>query len=335
MHRTYTIKFPEDYNNIIFHERDSLRFICKRCHNEVLLKHINLKKLKDYRLMLCRGCLQKYTKKKLYGDENYNNRDKFVITAHNWSEEQKKKRLQTRINTDLKKHGVEYFNNSVKTSKTKKTWSSDRKVQTVNKIKDTKRLRYGDPNYNNSKQIIESKKNWTKEQKETIIDRIRNTKLQKYGNPYYSNRELAVETLRNKFPEEKKTILNKRKCSLKEIYDDENYNNRQQYKNTMINLLVNGLIHINHLKNDLYESKHICAINNNVKILYSSECKKYVDYCNTKYPNWDNIYRKDNPYNPSYWCYITKGKGISPYDIDNNSEYSIAGKSVGPYDIIK
>ena len=39
----------------------------------------------------------------------------------------------------------------------------------------------------------------------------------------------------------------------------------------------------NHLKNDLYEAKHQCALANDVQIMYSAEYKKYLDYIDQKY----------------------------------------------------
>ena len=37
--------------------------------------------------------------------------------------------------------------------------------------------------------------------------------------------------------------------------------------------------------NDLYERKHQCGLSNGVEFWKESDCKKYIDYCNTKYPN--------------------------------------------------
>lgn len=33
-----------------------------------------------------------------------------------------------------------------------------------------------------------------------------------------------------------------------------------------------------HSKDDFYEAKHLCALKNNVKILYSKDYQKYIDY---------------------------------------------------------
>ena len=101
---------------------------------------------------------------------------------------------------------------------------------------------------------------------------------------------------------------------------------------------------------DLYERKHQCGIEHGVEFWKESICKKYIDYCNTKYPNWNNIFRKDNFYNPSYWCFniINIGypqpkyylpisqQGINPYDIDKDKKYHfVKDKGLTPFDIVK
>ena len=96
------------------------------------------------------------------------------------------------------------------------------------------------------------------------------------------------------------------------------------------------------------EAKHRCGLQNGVLFWTKKDIVKYIDYVKITYSkDYLNKFRIDNPYNPSYWCYYInntyipnyynnsnyiKGKGISPYDIDNNSEYSIAGKGVFPFD---
>ena len=102
--------------------------------------------------------------------------------------------------------------------------------------------------------------------------------------------------------------------------------------------------------NDLYERKHQCGLSNGVEFWKESDCKKYIDYCNTKYQGWNNIYRKDNFYNPSYWCFniINIGyplpkyylpisqQGINPYDINKDKKYHfVKDKGLTPFDIIK
>ena len=100
--------------------------------------------------------------------------------------------------------------------------------------------------------------------------------------------------------------------------------------------------------NDLYERKHQCGLANGVEFWKESDCKKYIDYCNTKYPNWNNIFRKDIFYNPSYWCFnlVPNGmiqlqyfipisqQGINPYDIDKDEKYHfVKDKGLTPFDI--
>ena len=102
--------------------------------------------------------------------------------------------------------------------------------------------------------------------------------------------------------------------------------------------------------NDLYKLKHQCGIKHGVEFWKESDCKKYIEYCNTKYPGWNTIFRKDNFYNPSYWCFniINIGyslpkyylpisqQGINPYDIDKENKYHfVKDKGLTPFDIIK
>jgi len=101
-------------------------------------------------------------------------------------------------------------------------------------------------------------------------------------------------------------------------------------------------------KDDLYERKHQCGLANGVEFWREKDCLKYIEYCNTKYPGWNTLYRKDNPYNPSYWCgfifnpgyyqrpmyYLLSNKGITPFDCNSKSQYTeITGKGLTPFDI--
>lgn len=55
-------------------------------------------------------------------------------------------------------------------------------------------------------------------------------------------------------------------------------------------------------KNVDYESKRQCALNNSVILFYKKDIKYYLDYCSYKYNsiNWKDIFRSDNPSNPTY-----------------------------------
>ena len=111
---------------------------------------------------------------------------------------------------------------------------------------------------------------------------------------------------------------------------------------------INMTIEEKKYMDDLYERKHQCGLSNGVEFWKESDCKKYIDYCNTKYPGWNNIFRKDNFYNPSYWCYdiINIGypqpqyylpisqQGISLYDINKEDKYHfVKDKGLTPFDI--
>lgn len=101
-------------------------------------------------------------------------------------------------------------------------------------------------------------------------------------------------------------------------------------------------------KDDLAERKRQCGLANGVEFWREKDCLKYIEYCDTKYPGWNILYRKDNPYNPSYWCgfifnpgyyqrpmyYLLLNKGITPFDCNNKSQYAdITGKGLTPFDV--
>ena len=111
---------------------------------------------------------------------------------------------------------------------------------------------------------------------------------------------------------------------------------------------INMTIEEKKYMNDLYERKHQCGLANGVEFWKESDCKKYIEYCNIKYPGWNTIYRKDNFYNPSYWCFniVPNGtiqpmyfmsisqQGINPYDIDKDKKYYfVSDKGLTPFDI--
>ena len=113
---------------------------------------------------------------------------------------------------------------------------------------------------------------------------------------------------------------------------------------------INMTIEEKKYMDDLYERKHQCGIKHGVEFWKESDCKKYIDYCNTKYPNWNNIFRKDNFYNPSYWCYdiVPNGmiqpqyylpisqQGINPYDINKDEKHHfVKDKGLTSFDIVK
>ena len=218
--------------------------------------------------------------------------------------------------------------------------------ETREKSKETKLKEYGDPNYTNPKKAIQTK-----------IDNYGRSGGFNHKYKYFdicldSKWELAVwiycidhniPIIRSPFTY---TYLdNKNKfhiyipdfwiygIGLVEIKGDQFIN-----KNT-----DKWICPFDRTQDDLFEAKHQCALLNKILIWKESECEKYLNYCKRKYNNyyWFSVFRVDNPYNPSYFgingyyqlqkpynnipIYYASpiSKGISPYDIDNNSEYSI------------
>ena len=106
--------------------------------------------------------------------------------------------------------------------------------------------------------------------------------------------------------------------------------------------------------NDLYERKHQCGLYNGVKFLKKSNYDEYIKYVENKYGvNYLNNFNIKNAINPSYLTLnyyesiskpyaaipiyysrlVNRNKGISPYDIDNNSEYSFSNNiGISPYE---
>lgn len=99
---------------------------------------------------------------------------------------------------------------------------------------------------------------------------------------------------------------------------------------------------------DLYERKHQCGLANGVEFWRGSDCKLYIEYCNMMYPGWSKRFRKDNPFNPSYWCFNISNPGYyqpqyyvpiqdkgaaTPYDIPDSDGFVVKGRGITPYDI--
>lgn len=222
------------------------------------------------------------------------------------------------------------------------------------KAKQTKEERYGDSNFNNRKQA-----------KETCLKIYGCThsiisKYNYFNNYFDSSWELAVWMYCKDH-----SIKIIRNPVIFKYYDSI----AKEYHDYEVDFLIEGigLVEIkgdqffdengnminpyDHKFNDLFEAKHQCAIQNGVHFWTNKDIQKYLDYCNLYYPGWDTLYRKDNPYNPSYWClyynnpimyYIPKycynDKGITPYNINKDNDGYVTNdnsKGLTPFDIWK
>jgi len=89
---------------------------------------------------------------------------------------------------------------------------------------------------------------------------------------------------------------------------------------------------------NLYELRHHCGLINGVEYWLETDCYKYIAYCNIAHPGWNKIFLSNNPNNPSYsrYTYILQTKGLTPYDIDidvKDKYVDIGGIGITPFDI--
>lgn len=184
------------------------------------------------------------------------------------------------------------------------------------KIKQTNLQRYGVQDSRKAKQKIEKTittlKNRTSEQKAITKNKTQQTCLAKFGVISFSQTVAAQKARKPKYCYENETFDSKtelcfwlyhkvhrldiiRNTTIKFTYS---FNNKIYYY--FPDFIINGqLIEIkgnqflksdgawqnpyDHRSDAKYEAKHQCAIDNNVKIIYSSACKKYVNWAKTNY----------------------------------------------------
>ena len=305
----------------------------------------------------------KASKLRNHGDEKYCNAEKISETKRNWSDEQLQHMLDQLHTTNLERNGDPYYNNSKQMSETKKNWTDEQKQQMLDNLHNTNIELHGDPYYNNSSQA-----------KETTLSRY-NAYNTRYVYDYYgvhldSTWELAVWI----FCTDHGMNIIRHPKSLK-YYDC----NGKEHK-YLVDFMINGyLVEVKgdmfwnpdgtmccpYTKNkvdgvwisatpeekiyldDLSERKHQCGLANGVEFWRGLDCKLYIDYCNSRYPGWSERFRKDNPLNPSYWCFSFVNPGhmqpmyyapvitpsVSPFDKPGIDGFVVKGHGVSPYDI--
>ena len=138
----------------------------------------------DYSAMV-KHC--KESKRLLYGDENYNGREKAKQTC-------------------LERYGVEtYLGSKLCLDQTKKTClekygveNASQSPEVIDKIKHTKQKRYGDPKYTNREQIKRTCLERYGHENYMLCDEFRtkskDTRVERYGDPNYTNREQMKQT---------------------------------------------------------------------------------------------------------------------------------------------
>jgi len=107
-------------------------------------------------------------------------------------------------------------------------------------------------------------------------------------------------------------------------------------------------------KEDFSIRKYQCAIDNGVEFWYKKECQNAIDYAKNKFGGncWFRRFDISNPLNPSYWCItnnagyynpqyfapylintMNNGKGLTPYDVDRSQQYAPVTRSgITPFD---
>lgn len=391
MKNHYIITDPNQLDRL--HTRDSFEFVCKVCRKHVVIKCFVLSYLEKYKMMMCGPCRSSYiqkhmtleekiaklertrqTKIKLYGDANYNNREKSAQTClakfGSTSPLGNKDIYNETCKTRLEKYGTENYveTDTFKTQKEKTQLEryGDATYTNREKAAKTNMERYGveNPGSLNTAKMIETRKNNHGSTSVTC-------RYFYYGLRFDSAWELAVwiYCIDHGIPISRST------CVFEFI---DFYGKNKTYNPDFI--ICGKLIEIkgpqfwkedgsmrfpyNKLHrdsdpmtleekayyDDLYERKHQCGLSHGVEFWKSSDCQKYIEYCNLNHPGWQVFFRRDNPLNPSYWCsnilnpghyqpqyYIPLSRnGITPTDINESEKYHfLSDKGVTPFDIPK
>ena len=346
---------------------DSFTYNCKYCGKICYISDCRLNRIKQYSRFLCYKCFHR----------------------SNWHSK-KNQILIRRKKTNLERYGDENYTNRQLANETTKNRYGNSNYRNSNKNKMTKMRKYGDPNYNNRTLARETcfKKYGgpTGNHDPVIKAKIRetNNKMHNgqysqnelfyyYGQSFHSSWELAVwiYCIDNKTSIIKSPAIFKYNGPNEEIHSytpdfmidgklveikgDQYFKedgtmrfpyNKKKINNKWINMAFEEKLYYD----SLYERKHQCGIEHGVEFWRKKDIEPYIDYCNQKYPNWNNIFRKDNFYNPSYWCFnlIPNGmiqpryfipvskQGINPYDINKENKYHfVSDKGLTPFDIVK
>lgn len=268
---------------------EDLHIFCK-CGN----KNNFIDNTVGYHIFCCNSCSAKFSKEKaentkllLYGDKNYNNREKAINTYKN-----------------------KFGGNSPFCSKIIRK-----------KADSTKQIKYGDKNYNNREKAEQTciKNHGVKNprQMDSYIEKRNQNDLKKYGVPYYTNREKAIKTSKNNVDENglnsyQRSVYNTKQCFKNKIGVD-------HYMKEHINHIedLNKEFFINNfILNNRFDIEK-CAKYFNVKNCWAYKyknlfnidciCKKNIKQ-HTVYDFIKSIYNKEILFNTR--------KVISPMELD-------------------
>lgn len=243
----------------------------------------------------------KQTKKSRYGNESYNNskKNKETLIEHFGSlENAKVLRLKKSKKTCLERYGVENVFQSKKSKKALKEFFNDTKnIQNrLEKTKQTCNQKYNADYYFQSQECKEKLQDWrdnlTEDEKKQLASNRR--ALYHFDNQAFDSKpELAFYI----YCKDQKINIQRNIDSFSYILENKTYSYFPDFKIEKdskifyIEIKGNQFLKENgtwqnpfdHSKDDIYEAKHQCAIKNNVIVLYTSNCQKYLDYITQTY----------------------------------------------------
>lgn len=225
-----------------------------------------------------------------------------------------------RVQTMLRKYGVEN-NSQLQTNKdkireTRQNQSKAYKENKQNKVRKTILEKYGVDNYFKRTDLV--KKDWLEKygvdnpsKNKSIRQKQKDTCLRKYGNTIYANTEKGQENRKQKYNYDNQNFDSKPELAFYIYCKDFNSNikrNTKSFEYIFENKkhyyfpdfeVDNQLYEIKGSQflaedgtwqnpfcekdKDYFEAKHQCALTNNVKILYTEDYQKYLDYIDENY----------------------------------------------------
>ena len=227
---THKMKSKEYFDEFV----EPFDHVCRIC-NKNKTKFINLKE-GYFDICSQRSCIQEkisQTKEIKYGDRNYNNRPKAILTNANKSpeEEQNRRRKIAMTRNKNKNEDPQYQEKiNIRTRKTKLEKYGNEKYVNVKKMSETNLERYG------VKNVFQA---------ESIKQKIKETNLKNLGVEYPKQSQKCIEKSNKTFYkhcEEDQDFLNNRTLKAKETcavkYGNPNYRNIEQQKRHMQNVLL-------------------------------------------------------------------------------------------------
>lgn len=235
------------------------------------------------------------------------------------SEEALKIKKQKKEKTCLEKYNDKNYNNSARASQTKQNFSEAKKKEIQDKTKKTCLQKYktNRPAQNKNIQLKIQQTNLKRRntpfaaQSEDVKQKMRQTCLERYGVENYSQTKKAQQNRHSVYTYNDQKFDSKTELCFYIYNLDKGRNikrNTQSFEYFFENkkhyyfpdFEIDGEFYeikgnqflkedgswqnpFDHKQDDFYEAKHRCALQNNVIILYSVDCKEYIKYVEEKY----------------------------------------------------